>query len=636
LCGASRDSRRRSNKERGLNSIPVRTLDRLFAALLATAVGVFAAGNALLANIPVLIRILPIAAVSLGVLASFYAFIRLMGSPLRGLIAIYIALLIAVYGPQNWTVPLLILMILLGAIYTLLRLRLTAADIAPTLGMATIGTAAILGASSACTSFDMIERMYAGHIHRDTLYHASMAAMIKNYGVVSTGLNGLIATPYHALSHALFAAISLSTRAPILEVYGVANVILFAPLLIFAVVACCMMMETRQKLDPAKLWSAVCLLLACAPRLFGRWAVWDAYFVSESYLVSLSLLLLALPLLAKTKLSGGEYLSIAVAAAFMAAAKASTGLVFVVLICMRLALLARECKTREVLMFCAVAAIVAAVVAGSAMANQGNYFIKPFDFIEEYSALGRHLALVHDSLLTGLSSSARTWLLACAALGSFIVLHFFVSWCVIADDIRRLGFRAALKSPATVFSLGVVGAGLIIVASFRILGGSAYYFTNVAFFISLPAAGAALVAWVDASMFEWRPIQIAMTGLVVCVSFDAYWNLSALSDTRTTVGHSVLVQRLLSARDSVPRDVVLRADADMLAENPMDICAARPFLFPALSERPWIGVITPGPDCSYFDYGYDNYRISPESSQPTVPPRLSYGKRSLAITSLPP
>jgi hypothetical protein len=598
-----------------------------------TAVGVFAVGNALLASVPVLRRSLPIAAISLGVLALFYALTQLFRSPLRGLIATYTALLIAVYGPQTWTVPLLVVLIILGASYTLGRLRLTAADLAPTLGMATIGTATILGASTACTSFDMIERMYAGHVHRDTLYHATMAAMIKNYGVVSTGLNGLTATPYHALSHALFAAISLSARAPILEVYGVANVVLFAPLLIFAVVACCMMMEDRAQLLPGKAWFAVCLLLVCVPRVLARWAVWDSFFVSESYLVSLSLLLLALPLLAKAKLSGAEFLSIAVAAAFMAAAKASTGLVFVVLICMRLTLLAGGKKSREALAFLAVAAIVAAVVTGSAIANQGNYFIKPFDFIEECSALGSHLALVHGALLTNLALPARTWLLACVALGSFVVLHFLVSWCVIADDIRRLGLRAAIKSPATVLSLGAVGAGLAIVVSFRILGGSAYYFTNVAFFVSLPAAAAGLVELVEASIFEWRPIQFVITGLVVGVSLNAYWNLSALSDTRTIGGHSALVQRLLAASDSLPRDVVLRADAAMLAENPIDICAARPFLFPALSERPWIGVITGGADCTYVDYGYDNYRISRDSNQPTVPPRLTYGKRSLAITS---
>jgi len=622
-----------SDRAPGPTAIPVRTLDRLFAALLGTAAAVFVVGNALLANVAVLRQSLPIAALSLGILTGCYALTRLLHSPLRGLLASCAVLLLAVYGPQAWTVPALEVLIVLGAGYTLRRLRLTVPDLGSTLGMATIGAATILGARGATTSFDMIQRMYAGHVHRDTLYDASMAAMIKNYGVVSTGLNGLVETPYHTLSHAIYAAISLATRAPVLEVYGVANVVLLAPLLIFAVVACCMTMEVRARLDPVKVWFAVCLLLVFVPRVLGRWAVWDSFFGSESYLVSLSLLLLALPLLAKARLTGVELLSLAVAAAFMAAAKASTGLVFVVLTCMRLALLDGEKKSREALAFFAIAVIVAAVVARSAIANTGNYFFGPLDFIERCSALGAHLGLAHRALVTGAALPALNWLLAGVSLGSFFVLHFLVSWCVIADAMRRLGLRGALKSPVAVLSLGAVAAGIAIVLVYRILGGSAYYFTNIAFFVSLPAAAAALAGVIEAGKFRWRPIQLVVTGLVVIVSLDAYWNLSALSDARMVMGHSALVGRLLAARDALPRDVVLRADAAMLAANPIEICSARPFVFPALSERPWIGVIAGAPGCRYIDYGYDNYRMSSDSTQPTAPPRLSYGERSLAIAS---
>lgn len=38
------------------------------------------------------------------------------------------------------------------------------------------------------TSFNMVDRLHAGLLHQDTLSHASIAAMIKTYGVASTGL----------------------------------------------------------------------------------------------------------------------------------------------------------------------------------------------------------------------------------------------------------------------------------------------------------------------------------------------------------------------------------------------------------------------------------------------------------------
>jgi hypothetical protein len=63
--------------------------------------------------------------------------------------------------------------------------------------------------------------------------------MIKNYGVSSTGLHGLVEVPYHTFSYVLMASISLISGVSAVEVYGVANHILFAPFLIFSITAFC-------------------------------------------------------------------------------------------------------------------------------------------------------------------------------------------------------------------------------------------------------------------------------------------------------------------------------------------------------------------------------------------------------------
>jgi len=67
------------------------------------------------------------------------------------------------------------------------------------------------------------------------------------------------------------------------------------------------------------------------------------------------------------------------------------------------------------------------------------------------------------------------------------------------------------------------------------------------------------------------------------------------------------VESLLRIRDGLPINVVMQADpAAVVANNPAGFhhCTAIPFVFPAVSERPWIDVIPAGNDCHYLDYSY--------------------------------
>jgi len=602
--------------------------DQLLAALLMTGIGVFSAANALLMSSPVLARSLPVAAVSMGLLTLFVALARFRRSPAWALAACYGLLLLTVYGSQELTVPALDAALAFGMAWTVFRLRLSRSDFVSALGMAAIGTATILGTSGAYTSFDMIERLHAGNVHLDTLYHASMAAMIKNYGVTSTGLNGLVATPYHALSHALFGAVSLVSRAPVIEVYGVASWVLFAPLLIFAASASCLMLDSRVRLDASKVWCSVCLILALAPLFLGRWAVWDSYFVSESYLVALSLFLLAIPLLLTAALGAASLLLLVAIAGLLCAAKASVGLIFIGLFGIRLVLLNGRWKTREALAFLAMMAAAAMVMSTSAVANRDSVAFAPWDFVEQYSFLGPQLSAAHRALRGAGQARWWTWWLAAAALAGFIGVHFSVTWGVLIATARRVGVRRALRTPIVVMSLGAVLAGLCVVSLFGIAGGSAYYFTNVAFFVSLPAAAAALAGFLSSPRYANRPVLAVATALVLAVSVRAYWNASQFSSARAQPRHNELIGRLLEARKSVPRRVILEADSTLLAGNPVTLCRARPFVFPAVSERPWIGVMAQHTDCRYEDYGYENYRPAAGSNR-ALPARWPLGDGSV-------
>lgn len=74
--------------------------------------------------------------------------------------------------------------------------------------------------------------------------------------------------------------------------------------------------------------------------------------------------------------------------------------------------------------------------------------------------------------------------------------------------------------------------------------------------------------------------------------------------------------------------MILEADSTLLAGNPVTLCRARPFVFPAVSERPWIGVMAQHSDCRYEDYGYENYRPAAGSNR-ALPARWPLGDGSV-------
>ena len=420
----------------------------LSAAVLLTAVGVFVVDNLLRPSREVLLDSLPIAAVCLGVLGFLCAAARLLGSIEWGIVACFGLLLGAVFGPHAISAPVAAVLLVLGLADTLRRLRLPRRELMRATGMAATATATIVLTLNPYTSFDMIARLHAGSVRLDTLYHASIGAMIKNYGVVSTGLNGLVPTPYHALSHALYAAISLLSTQPVIEAYGVASWLLFAPLLIFSATACSVMLCGRRPIDAAAAWIAACVLLTLAPAAFGRWGLWKPYFTSESYLVSLTLLLLTLPLLYRRAPQHKDYLLLVILTSAAAAAKASVGFMIIGLYALRSLLLRNGGARRpDALVLLAMAVATALVAYDSVVTNSDVVSLGPVHFIAHYSYLGKYLTAVHDALRIAGSIPLRTWALAMIAVASFVVFHFAVSWTVIADAVRQQGPAALLDDP---------------------------------------------------------------------------------------------------------------------------------------------------------------------------------------------
>jgi hypothetical protein len=71
------------------------------------------------------------------------------------------------------------------------------------------------------------EELAVGIAQIDLLFHLSIAQMIKTYGVVSTGLDGLTVTPYHYGSHWIFARLSTLFNFSMTEIYNIFYPVVF-------------------------------------------------------------------------------------------------------------------------------------------------------------------------------------------------------------------------------------------------------------------------------------------------------------------------------------------------------------------------------------------------------------------------
>ena len=129
-----------------------------------------------------------------------------------------------------------------------------------------------------------------GIAHRDTMFHVAIAEMIRNFGVVSTGLDGFVSFAYHIGSHVWMGSLSRLLDIPVFHAYYMGVQIFAVPMLLFSLVFA-ISWVWRPKQLPI-LVMAVALALLCLVETQGSFA----YYVSESYLFAIIFYLLSLPL----------------------------------------------------------------------------------------------------------------------------------------------------------------------------------------------------------------------------------------------------------------------------------------------------------------------------------------------------
>jgi hypothetical protein len=140
------------------------------------------------------------------------------------------------------------------------------------------------------------EQALTGILQMDTIFHASISNMLMNYGVSSTGIDGLVPIKYHVLSHIWLGCIRLWLGVPTLEAYAIGGQVIGVPMLLFSLsLAIHLFRRSGEGPVNGALMTLGSLLLLFVADLWG----WTSYLVSESYFLAMILFLLTLPLLAE-------------------------------------------------------------------------------------------------------------------------------------------------------------------------------------------------------------------------------------------------------------------------------------------------------------------------------------------------
>ena len=139
-----------------------------------------------------------------------------------------------------------------------------------------------------------------GHCSKDTVFHASIAAMIKTYGVPSTGLDGLPYVPYHFGTHWLFARLSDLLGISVFDFYNGPFALIFIPFLLYSLFVLSIALfecffdgqdqESPTRMGPEFWLVTLASIIGVLPDYLSKATTlnWDFVFVSESYSVAVA------------------------------------------------------------------------------------------------------------------------------------------------------------------------------------------------------------------------------------------------------------------------------------------------------------------------------------------------------------
>ena len=334
------------------------------------------------------------------------------------------------------------------------------------------------------------EAALSGTQHADPLFHAALAEMLITHGRISTGLDGLVFTGYHILSHLWFGLLARMLDVSVLVSYMLVPQIIGIPLLLFAFVVASAHALPRENEDRVR--ETLLIPLALGVLALVEIKDWYSYLASESYLFAMIGALFGFAALAEMLAGPDEErhdlrrdLALSCLTLLLMAAKVSVGAVFAAGVFWAI-LRHRRLPVLKI----ALGGVVLAVIGGGILwgltssAHSIESTFEPLHFLRAYA----DVAYINLYLCLGLITGS-------------VVLWFMVS----GTTRKRL-------EVATVLVLAALIPALLL----RIGGGSAYYFMHVGTFVAM-AAIAAVAAFVLARTRNAAQIAFVF-GLVAMVA----------------------------------------------------------------------------------------------------------------------
>lgn len=147
-----------------------------------------------------------------------------------------------------------------------------------------------------------LEKIFVGNTCPDSIFQSTIANMIKNYGIPSTGLHDVIYLPYHYLSHWSFAQFSKLLNINAMQFYQIGFPVIFIPLFFkfFLLVIRSISSKTKSFMNNYLFWLFfIVSFTGFLPKfIYERFFISSTLIVVESYNLSITLALIVFLMIA--------------------------------------------------------------------------------------------------------------------------------------------------------------------------------------------------------------------------------------------------------------------------------------------------------------------------------------------------
>ncbi len=335
------------------------------------------------------------------------------------------------------------------------------------------------------------EFMLLGQPYLDTSFHAALTEMLRNFGVVSVGLDGLVPQFHHFGSHFWLGAVSGIFDMPAIELYPMAFQIFAVPCFTFYFLYAAAYLMRERLHNPVTLITAGLIL-----PFVTSWFFLDKLLLSESYLFSLILFLAAVPLLfamlSRMEVPAAIFWRFFGAAillgAILVVLKVPTGVMWaaaVAIVSVRRFTAPRWRNTGLILAALTISGAAAILLAVSFLSKHGVlYYLSPFDF----------------------AGGSKKYFISDVLFGALMALTVGLS---------RFNGSYARGDAAGLLAIFVF-LGALPGSIFALLN-TAYYFVNIASWLALVLAAGQFAAVIETAAGRRRMFGAAAIALLIAV-----------------------------------------------------------------------------------------------------------------------